>query len=120
MLTEKVKKYYELDAQIKKLDAEKKLLNAELKDYMRSIGEKSTEIGGYKVVFSIQERVSMNEPKLVQRLKTLGKPEAIKLVEVPDQAVLEEMIYTGNLAASEIADCMDKKEVETLTVKGSK
>lgn len=112
-----VKTYHSLDSQIKELESEKKPLNLTLKDHMRQNGLKDLAVGGLKLSFSVQERASMNEAKLLRRLKELGLDEAVKMVEVPDQAVIERMLYDGTLTPQTLADCTETKVVETLSVK---
>lgn len=120
VILQKVGKYTELDASIKKLETEKKPLNADIKDFMRGNGLKEIQVGNAKVVFGKQERVSMNEDKLMERVRELGLTSVIKTVEVVDHDALQEMIYAGALSAAQIEDCIERKEVETLSVKGAK
>jgi hypothetical protein len=119
-INEKAKQYAELDAQIKKLDTIKKPLNSEIKDYMKDNGMDVIQGQGFGVHFGTQERVTMNEAKLLDKVKSLGLTDAIKTVEVVDQSLLEDLVFNGKLNPAEIEDCVERKIVETLTVKKAK
>jgi hypothetical protein len=119
-ILQKVEQYVALDVKAKQLDTLKKPLNAEIKAYMKESGIKELSTADVKVVYGVQERVSINEPKLLEKLKALGVTAAIKTVEVVDHEKLEGMIYNGELQASAVEECLERKEVETLTVKGAK
>jgi hypothetical protein len=119
-IIEKVTNYAQLDAKTKQLEELKKPLNAEIKEFMKANGLKEVVAGAIKAVFGKQERVSMNQEKLLDKVKQLGLNQAIKTVEVVDEQILESMIFNGELNASEIEECMEKKIVETLSIKGGK
>ena len=119
-IEEKVKNYAELDAKGKKIDEMKKPLNAEIKAYMKENGIKEVATAGVKAVFGIQERVSMNEARLLEKVKRLGLNQAIKVIEVVDEDAIQEMIFKGELDAAEIESCIERKQIETLTIKGAK
>src|SRR6185312_3212090 len=86
-----------LDAEQKKLKKESDPLKDRIKDYMGQHELDVYKVGPVTASYSIQERKSMNEPMLVNKLKALGLDEAIKTVEVPDQSAIEELIYAGTL-----------------------
>lgn len=113
----KVKMYAELDTQEKAIKKQKDPLNKSIKEEMKSKGLSKFEHENIVVDYSVQERTSMNEDRLVMKLKSLGFDEAIKTVEVPDQAVIESLIYEGKLSPIELDDCIEKKRVEVLKVK---
>lgn len=119
-IIEKVTNYAELDAKVKQLEELKKPLNAEIKAYMKHNDLKEVSAAGIKAVYGKQERVSMNQDKLLDKVKQLGLNHAIKTVEVVDEQVLESMIFNGELNASQIEGCVERKIVETLSIKGGK
>jgi vancomycin resistance protein YoaR len=119
-IIEKVTNYAELDAKAKQLEELKKPLNAEIKSYMKHNDLKEVSAAGIKAVYGKQERVSMNQDKLLDKVKQLGLNHAIKTIEVVDEQVLESMIFNGELNASQIEECMERKIIETLTIKGGK
>lgn len=101
-----------------KKDADK--LNKEIKQEMKAGGLKNIDTGKVVATYGVQERTSMNRDKLLKRLKDLGLQEAIKTVEVPNETVVEDLIYKGHLDASKIQDCIEVKEVEVLRIKKAK
>lgn len=119
-LPEMVKEYHKYDNAEKEAKKSKEPLNKEMKKMMRSAEMKEFETDELLVTYSIQERSSMNEVKLVARLKELGFTDAIETVERPNAGVLETLIYDGKLDPELIADCEVTKEVEVLSVKKKK
>ena len=115
-----VQEYFEVDTQMKLLDARKKQLNQTLKTYMRENSLKEFNANGIRLVFGVQNRTDMNEEKLLRRLHELGLNTAIKMVEVPDQVEIENLLYNGQLSPDTLADCTVTKTIETLTVKEKK
>lgn len=117
-LKELVFKFAKIDAEQKRLKKLGDPLKNKIKKYMLQNGLDTFKEGPVTASFKIQERTSMNEDKLVSKLKSLGLFEAIKTVEVPDQAVIEELIYEGKLDPIELDDCIIRKNVEVLRVTG--
>ena len=92
----------ELGKQIKKLMASRKIDTVDLDDV--------------KVRYILQERTTMDEPKAVEVLKSLGLHEGIKTIEVLDQAKVEDLIYQGKLAPMALESCVNVIKIETLRV----
>lgn len=120
VLESMVTKYADLDSQIKTLKKESDPLNKAIKGVMSEQGLSKFEAEGVKVTFQVQERNTTNEDKLLLKLKALGLTEAIKVVEKPDEAVIEQLIYEGKLPAAELASCVETKYIEVLKVTGGK
>jgi len=116
-LKEKVTKYYKIDTQLKSLTSEKNKLNASIKADMKAGNLKDFAVGDIIAVYNSYEKSSMNQDKLLQRLKDLGLTQCIKTIEVVDEKVLEDMIYRGEVNAVKFEDCAVVTPVETLTVK---
>jgi len=119
--------FYGVKTDADKLKKEADILNAEIKSEMgfgvAAGGSKEIIVGDIKAVYSLQERNSMNTEKLLQRLKDLELTSAIKTIEVPDEKVLEDLIYRGELDAGKISDCSEQTTVAVLKVtkiKGAK
>lgn len=110
--------FAELDAEQKRLKKEGDPLKDKIKTIMNEHEMDRFEKGPIQVTFSIQERRTMNEERLLQKLKSLGLTEAIKTVEKPDQQVIEDLIYEGALDPSDLDECIERKQVEVLRVKG--
>lgn len=117
-LKDLVFKFAKIDAEQKRLKKLGDPLKDKIKKYMNQNGLDTFKEGPVTASFKIHERTSMNEDKLLSKLKSLGLSEAIKTVEVPDQAVIEELIYEGRLDPIELDDCIIRKNVEVLRVTG--
>ena len=116
-LQELIRLFYE-DKQC--LDAYKKSTdeyNKEIKQGLKELGVNEFETdSGLVAKYNIQKRESFNEDLLLQKLKELGVNTAIKTKEYVDMDELENLIYNGELNASELSSCRIIKEVETLKV----
>lgn len=119
-LNKLLKQYFQVDITRKEVEQEHKALNGRVKQLMTE-GEISNFVGDdFVATCKTQERVKMNEDKLIQRLKDLGHTEAIKMVEAPNQLVIDNLIYEGKLDPVELDRCIDVTKVTVLTVKGAK
>lgn len=116
----KIKQFFDLDQQVKRMTKQTDPLKVDIKDYFRTKTEKSMQIGDIVAEFKIQERCTTNAEKLVEKLKKLKRKDLIKKIEVPDMQTIEKLIYDQELDASLLADCIETKEVEVLTVKKAK
>lgn len=116
-----IQRYGDLNEQAKQIKKEMEPLNASIKSIMvtRLAGQDKVRVdaGNYTAEMVIQRRRSMDQEKLVAKLKMLGFTQAIRTVEVPDEKVIEDLIYNGQLPAAELADCIREQEVQVLTVK---
>ena len=108
-------------------DEDKKVLdkyNALIKERMEEVGEDVISVGGYICTRGVQHRESLDEEKLIKKLKNYAPDtECIKKKEYVDMDVLENEIYHGLLsddAMIALDECRDVKEVVTLTVKKEK
>lgn len=119
--SEKVEKFYDIHSRLNALKKVDDPLNKEIKQHLLD-NKLPTFIsdGGYTATVRKQEKPSASPEKMVRKLRALGFEEAIETVEVPNQKVIEELIYAGRLSAAELADCVDVKEVFVLTVKKPK
>lgn len=114
-LEQKAAKYYELDKQEKDAKKAKTPIGDEFKSLYPTKGQ--YEAGEFMIVRGTQERTNMNEERLIQKLKDLGFNEAIATKEVPNQEVIESLIYEGKLPAEVLQSCVDVQYVQTVQVK---
>jgi len=119
-LGEQVKKYFAFDQAEKTAKKDKEPLNKSIKLEMRTSGLKEFNSDGIVADFSTQQRTTMNEAKLLVKLKELGLDNAIETVEKPNQAVVEDLVYNGKLDPAVLAGCIETKEVEVLKVAKAK
>jgi uncharacterized protein (DUF2344 family) len=116
-LPQVVDQYFDLDLAEKAAAKLKKPLNELLKKEMKE--GSLTELSGTKAkaIYSVQERTSLLEEKLLQKLKDLGHTEAIVVRETVDQNAVTQLMYDGVLPAEFLADCIETKEVQVLNIK---
>lgn len=119
-LPELVKEYFKHDQEEKRANKYKKPLNDQIKKAMREGGVGELIVDDIVATFKVQQRTSMNEQRLLDKLKELGLTQAIQTVERPDPGMLEKLIYDGELDASDLASCSDTTEVAVLSVKQKK
>lgn len=95
-----------------------------IKQQLDLMGESDYSAGGYKIHCAVSTRDSLDEEKLIQRLKKYApETECIKQKEYIDMEVLENEIYHGRLSADALIamdECRTSKEIVTLTVKKEK
>lgn len=99
--------------------------NAEIKRIMSEEGIDSISSGGYKVTYSITERNTMNEDKLLALLQDKVSAESgiIKTKKYVDMDALESAIYNGAIPKEvliEMDNCREKKQVATIRVSKEK
>lgn len=121
LLSETIERFYE-DKQ--NLDSFKKLTeeeNKQIKEVMSNLNKSEFETdSGIIAKVNIQKRESFVDDKLIAKLKDLGVTTPIKTIEVVDMDELENVIYNGDLDASELSSCKQVKEVAVLKVSKKK
>lgn len=105
------------------LDSYKKLCddeNKQIKQMMKDESLKNYESEHYKASYSISERISFDEDKMIQVVRSYNIPESLGIVktrEYIDEDALESAIYNGLIpddVMDKIKECMTVKEVETI------
>lgn len=95
-----------------------------LKKEMAEAGEKDyTDADGYRFERIVQERKSIDEPKLLEELHSRGLTACIKTVEAVDEDATVKAVEAGELPQEVLTECLDIKEVVVLKMtapKGSK
>lgn len=95
--------------------------NAEIKAIMAECNMDSITVEGYKVTYSVSDRKSMNEDKLlelIQQNENLAY-KVIKTKQYVDMDELEKAIYSGDIDEDTLAEmqkCEEVKKVETLRI----
>ena len=108
------------------LDDYKKLCekqNAEIKKYMEELGETEYTAGGYVAKYTVSERETINETRLLEMLKKHKIPGVIKTREYVDMDAFETYLYNVELSdelASDLATCREVKEVVQLRISKEK
>jgi hypothetical protein len=95
--------------------------NAQIKSIMKDFALQHHEVGGYKAVYTVQKRESMNEEKLLEIAHNYGIPEIVKTREYIDYDVLENAIYNGRISQDVLQEMNKAKEVkEVVTLRVTK
>ena len=102
--------------------------NKQIKSIMKDESLKNYESENFRVSYSVSERTSFDEDKMIAVIKSYNLPDSLGLIktrEYIDEDALEASIYSGLIpddVLEKIKGCMTVKEVETvrLTKKGEK
>lgn len=109
-----------------KLDSYKKLVdndNAEIKRQMKEANITEREVGDYVAKYSVSNRESMNEDKLMDVIKKYKFENVIKTKEYIDMDALETYLYNHDITkeqASDLDSCRQINEVVTLRISKAK
>lgn len=100
---------------------EEEKYKALLKDAMAEAGEKDfTDEAGYRFERIVQERKSIEEPKLLEELHTRGLTDCIKTVEAVDEEATLKAVEAGTLPQEVLAECLKVTEVVVLKLTAPK
>lgn len=92
-----------------------------LKDAMEKAGQKDyTDPQGYLFERIVQERKSIDEPKLLDELHSRGLADCIKTVEAVDEEATLQAVEAGSLPQEVLAECLEVKEVIVLKLTAPK
>ena len=88
---------------------------------MEEAGEKDfTDEAGYRFERIVQERKSMDEPKLLEALHDRNLTGCIKMVEAVDEDATLQAVEAGDLPAEVLAECLKVNEVVMLKMTAPK
>lgn len=91
---------------------EEEKYKALLKDAMAEAGVKDyTDEAGYKFERIVQERKSIDEPKLLEELHNRNLTSCIKTVEAVDEEATLQAVDAGELPAEVLTECLKITEV---------
>ena len=100
---------------------EEEKYKALLKDAMAEAGEKDfTDDAGYRFERIVQERKSIEEPKLLAELHSRGLIDCIKTVEAVDEEATLKAVEDGELPQEVLAECLKITEVVMLKLTAPK
>jgi hypothetical protein len=100
---------------------EEEKYKALLKDAMAEAGEKDfTDEAGYRFERIVQERKSIEEPKLLEELHNRGLTDCIKTVEAVDEEATLKAVEAGTLPQEVLAECLKVTEVVVLKLTAPK
>lgn len=92
-----------------------------LKDAMEEAGVKDhTDEAGYRFERIVQERKSINEPKLLEELHNRGLTACIKTVEAVDEEATMQAVEAGELPQEVLAECLEIKQVVVMKLTSPK
>jgi len=101
------------------LDAQKKIVdedNAKIKELMTADNLENAIGDEFKATCKTIVSENFNEDKLLVVLKKMNVPGVIKTKEYVDMEELENAIYNGEIDATKLASCKERKETLRLTV----
>ena len=92
-----------------------------LKDAMADAGEKDyTDEAGYRFERIVQERKSINEPKLLEELHNRNLTTCIKTLEAVDEDATMQAVESGELPQEVLTGCLEVKEVVVMKLTAPK
>lgn len=104
-----------------KAKKEEETLKELLKKAMAEAGEKDfTDNEGYRFERIVQERKSIDEPKLLEELHNRELTDCIKTVEAVDEDATVKAVEAGDLPAEVLSECLTVKEVVVLKLTAPK
>lgn len=119
-LQQVINQYFEEDCKKKALEKELKSKNAFIKSTLSKMGEDLYETDKCKATISYQNRVSMDEEKVIEIIKenisAASRKGVIKTKEYVDYEVLESLIYNGVIAAEKLEPAQSVNVITTLKV----
>jgi hypothetical protein len=103
-------------------------LEKELKDIRKGIetglkGNDKLIEGEYEAFYTYRDISRMDTEKLLALLKRKGYTDEIDTVEVPNQKVVDDLIYSKQLSVEEVAECIisgQSKVLNVIQTKGGK
>ncbi len=112
---EHLKRYHEINQQIKRLEEEKKQLNERFK---LILGENNTtyENGDLYAKIVVQDRSSLDEEKAAEFLKQKGLENCITYKPEIKKEELQKALYNGSIAPKDLEAFIIPKKIVTLTV----
>lgn len=117
LLNSAIESFYEDKKQLDIYKKSTEEYNKEIKKLMNQLNKTEFETdNGLVAKITVQNRESFNEDKLIEKLKLLNGHAAIKTKEYVDMDELENLIYNGQIDASQLSSCKVSKEVTTLKV----
>ena len=92
-----------------------------LKDAMAEAGVKDyTDEAGYRFERIVQERKSIDEPKLLEELHNRNLTSCIRTVEAVDEDATLQAVEAGELPQEVLAECLQVKEVVVMKLTAPK
>lgn len=125
ILTEEIKEtlnevcddYYDCNQAYKIAETNKKMYTDAIKKIFADNGINTyTTDSGVKATVSTTNKVSYNEEKLIEYLKSLGVPDIVKTKEYVDMEALESALYHGQVEAKDLAPFKEDHYINTLRV----
>lgn len=125
ILTEEIKEtlnevcddYYDCNQAYKIAETNKKMYTDAIKKIFADNGINTyTTASGVKATVSTTNKVSYNEEKLIEYLKSLGVPDIVKTKEYVDMEALESALYHGQVEAKDLAPFKEDHYINTLRV----
>lgn len=92
-----------------------------LKEAMAEAGVKDyTDEAGYRFERIVQERKSIDEPKLLEELHSRNLTSCIKTVEAVDEDATLQAVEAGKLPQEVLTECLEVKEVVVMKLTAPK
>lgn len=117
-LEDLIPEFFEKNTEAKAAQIEADKVKVEAKTMMTALKVKESIVGDYKATLTDQDRSAMNPDKLIKKLKELGYHQAIKMIEVVDETIVQDLLYdeTCDLSSDDLADCLEPNIIQVFKV----
>lgn len=116
-LNKLIEEFGEQNEEVKRLKKSTDALNVQIKEILSKAENRTVDTERFTATYSEVVSESFDEEQLLAKLKAMGVEGVIKTKEYVDMDALEDAIYNGNVAGSDLADCKLTKVTPKLVVK---
>lgn len=112
-----IEEFGEQNEEVKRLKKSTDVLNVQIKEILSKAENRTVDTKRFTATYSESVSESFDEERLLEKLRAMGVEGVIKTKEYVDMDALEDAIYNGAVAGSDLADCKVTKITPKLVVK---
>lgn len=112
-----IEEFGEQNEEVKRLKKSTDVLNVQIKEILSKAENRTVDTERFTATYSESVSESFDEERLLEKLRAMGVEGVIKTKEYVDMDALEDAIYNGAVAGSDLADCKVTKITPKLVVK---
>ena len=111
-----IEEFGEQNEEVKRLKKSTDVLNVQIKEILSKAENHTVDTERFTATYSESVSESFDEDRLLEKLREMGVEGVIKTKEYVDMDALEDAIYNGKVAGSDLADCKVTKITPKLVV----
>lgn len=112
-----IEEFGEQNEEVKRLKKSTDVLNVQIKEILSKAENHTVDTEKFTATYSESVSESFDEELLLAKLKEIVVDGVVKTKEYVDMDALEDAIYNGKVAGSDLADCKLTKVIPKLVVK---